>query len=129
MMRPVPAQIEIGCPECGAAVEVRLRAWVAVLSSGGRLALEQAYQAPHTCVEPTFRVVLLETGEKKIQVIKAIREVTGLGLKESKDLADCPGGAAFVAVGLTSEIEAAKIARHISDVGAGARAEVRRSDG
>jgi ribosomal protein L7/L12 len=128
-MRSVPARLEVGCPECGATVEVRLRAWVSVLSPDGRLAVEQAYQAPHKCVEPTFRVVLLETGEKKIQVIKAIREMTGLGLRESKDLADTPGEQAYVAVGLTSEIEAVKMARHISDVGAGARAEVRRSNG
>jgi large subunit ribosomal protein L7/L12 len=35
-----------------------------------------------------FNVVLAETGEKKIQVIKVVRELTGLGLKEAKDLVD-----------------------------------------
>ncbi|NLZ27432.1 MAG: 50S ribosomal protein L7/L12 [Firmicutes bacterium] len=35
-----------------------------------------------------FDVVLVEAGEKKIQVIKAVRELTGLGLKESKALVD-----------------------------------------
>jgi large subunit ribosomal protein L7/L12 len=35
-----------------------------------------------------FDVVLLAAGEKKIQVIKVVREVTGLGLKEAKDLVD-----------------------------------------
>jgi len=35
-----------------------------------------------------FTVVLKETGAKKIQVIKVVREVTGLGLKEAKDLVD-----------------------------------------
>lgn len=35
-----------------------------------------------------FSVVLLEVGPNKISVIKAVREVTGLGLKESKDLVD-----------------------------------------
>ena len=35
-----------------------------------------------------FNVVLKAAGEKKIQVIKAVREITGLGLKEAKDLVD-----------------------------------------
>ncbi len=35
-----------------------------------------------------FNVILAETGEKKIQVIKVVREITGLGLKEAKDLVD-----------------------------------------
>ena len=35
-----------------------------------------------------FDVVLTATGEKKIQVIKVVRELTGLGLKEAKDLVD-----------------------------------------
>ena len=35
-----------------------------------------------------FNVILGEVGEKKIQVIKVVRELTGLGLKEAKDLVD-----------------------------------------
>lgn len=35
-----------------------------------------------------FNVILAEPGEKKIQVIKVVRELTGLGLKEAKDLVD-----------------------------------------
>ena len=35
-----------------------------------------------------FNVVLLEAGAQKVQVIKAVREITGLGLKEAKDLVD-----------------------------------------
>jgi large subunit ribosomal protein L7/L12 len=35
-----------------------------------------------------FNVVLLETGPNKVSVIKAVREITGLGLKEAKDLVD-----------------------------------------
>ncbi len=35
-----------------------------------------------------FNVVLADAGEKKIQVIKVVRELTGLGLKEAKDLVD-----------------------------------------
>ena len=35
-----------------------------------------------------FNVILADAGEKKIQVIKVVRELTGLGLKEAKDLVD-----------------------------------------
>ncbi len=35
-----------------------------------------------------FTVMLQETGAQKVQVIKAVREITGLGLKEAKDLVD-----------------------------------------
>ena len=35
-----------------------------------------------------FNVILAEAGEKKIQVIKVVRELTGVGLKEAKDLVD-----------------------------------------
>ncbi|MGE5819699.1 MAG: 50S ribosomal protein L7/L12 [Deltaproteobacteria bacterium] len=35
-----------------------------------------------------FNVILADVGEKKIQVIKVVRELTGLGLKEAKDLVD-----------------------------------------
>ena len=39
-------------------------------------------------VKDTFDVILKEAGQAKIQVIKVVREVTGLGLKEAKDLVD-----------------------------------------
>ncbi len=46
--------------------------------------------APAAVVEEQteFAVVLKEAGAKKIQVIKVVREITGLGLKEAKDLVD-----------------------------------------
>ena len=45
--------------------------------------------APVAAEEPTeFNVILLEAGANKIQVIKEVRAVTGLGLKEAKDLVD-----------------------------------------
>jgi large subunit ribosomal protein L7/L12 len=46
--------------------------------------------APAAAVEEQteFTVVLKEAGAKKIQVIKVVREITGLGLKEAKDLVD-----------------------------------------
>jgi large subunit ribosomal protein L7/L12 len=46
--------------------------------------------APAAAAEQTeFNVVLLGAGEQKVAVIKAVRELTGLGLKEAKDLVDC----------------------------------------
>jgi large subunit ribosomal protein L7/L12 len=44
--------------------------------------------APVAEEQTEFNVVLLETGANKVQVIKAVRELTGLGLKEAKDLVD-----------------------------------------
>ena len=41
-------------------------------------------------VKDTFDVVLTGTGDKKIQVLKVVRDVTGLGLKEAKELVDNP---------------------------------------
>jgi large subunit ribosomal protein L7/L12 len=38
----------------------------------------------------TFDVILASTGDKKIQVLKVVRDITGLGLKEAKDLVDNP---------------------------------------
>lgn len=39
----------------------------------------------------SFNVILKDAGSAKIQVIKALREITGLGLKEAKDMTDKPG--------------------------------------
>ncbi|MBW3572050.1 MAG: 50S ribosomal protein L7/L12 [Gemmatimonadetes bacterium] len=44
--------------------------------------------APAAEEQTEFDVVLVSAGEKKIQVIKVVRELTGLGLKEAKDLVD-----------------------------------------
>ena len=44
--------------------------------------------APVAEEQTEFNVVLLEVGANKVQVIKAVRELTGLGLKEAKDLVD-----------------------------------------
>ncbi len=62
-----------------------------------------------------FDVVLLTHGEKKIQVIKAVREVTALGLKEAKELVDgCP---TKVKEGLSKE-EAEGLKSKLEEVGA-----------
>jgi large subunit ribosomal protein L7/L12 len=47
-----------------------------------------AEAAPAAEEKTTFDVILASAGEKKIQVIKAVRELTNLGLKEAKDLVD-----------------------------------------
>jgi large subunit ribosomal protein L7/L12 len=44
--------------------------------------------APAVEEQTEFEVILKEAGAKKIQVIKVVREITGLGLKEAKDLVD-----------------------------------------
>lgn len=44
--------------------------------------------APAAAEKTEFDVILQSAGEKKIQVIKVVREITGLGLKEAKDLVD-----------------------------------------
>lgn len=44
--------------------------------------------APEVEEKTSFDVILTASGDKKIQVIKVIREITGLGLKEAKEIAD-----------------------------------------
>jgi len=62
-----------------------------------------------------FSVVLKEVGANKINVIKAVREVTSLGLKEAKDLVD--GAPKTVKDGVSKE-EAETIKKKFSDAGA-----------
>ena len=62
-----------------------------------------------------FTVVLLGAGDKKIQVIKVVRELTGLGLKEAKDLVD--GAPKNVKEGVTKE-DAAKMKTALEEQGA-----------
>jgi large subunit ribosomal protein L7/L12 len=54
----------------------------AVMMAGPVAAAEEAEE------KSTFDVILKEFGDKKIQVIKEVRAITGLGLKEAKDLVD-----------------------------------------
>lgn len=62
-----------------------------------------------------FDVVLAVTGEKKIQVIKVVRAITGLGLKEAKDLVEAAPKA--VKEGVDKD-EAEKIKKEFEEVGA-----------
>lgn len=52
------------------------------------MAAPAAGAAPAVVEQTEFDVILQSAGEKKIQVIKVVRELTGLGLKEAKDLVD-----------------------------------------
>jgi len=65
-------------------------------------------------------VVLTETGEKKFQVVKVIRQVTDLGLKEAKELVDNPGQVVKKEV---PKDEAAEIKKKLEE--AGAKAELK----
>jgi len=72
--------------------------------------------APAAAEEKTeFEVVLTAVGEKKINVIKAVREVTSLGLKEAKDLVE--GAPKTVKEGVPKE-EAEAIKKKFADAGA-----------
>jgi large subunit ribosomal protein L7/L12 len=80
-------------------------------AAGGEAAAEE---------KDEFTVVLTAAGEKKINVIKEVRAITGLGLKEAKDLVE--GAPKEVKEGVNKE-EAAKIKEQLE--GAGASVEVK----
>lgn len=63
----------------------------------------------------SFSVILKASGEQKINVIKAVKEITGLGLKESKDLVD--GAPKPIKEGVKKE-EAEEIRKKLVEVGA-----------
>ena len=67
-----------------------------------------------------FTVVLAAIGEKKVEVIKAVREITGLGLKEAKDLVE--SAPATIKDGVSKD-EAAKMKKKLED--AGAKADIK----
>ena len=67
-----------------------------------------------------FNVILISGGEKKINVIKEVRAITGLGLKEAKDLVEAGGKSVKDGV---SKDDAAKMRKQLED--AGAKVEVK----
>lgn len=74
-----------------------------------------AAAAPAVAVEKEdFDVVLTGSGDKKIQVIKVVRELTGLGLKEAKDLVD---GAPKTVKEAVAKAEAAEMKKKLEEVG------------
>jgi len=83
---------------------------IAAAAGGG------AVPAAEAAAEKTeFSVVLAAAGEKKINVIKEVRAITGLGLKEAKDLVE--GAPKPVKEGVNKD-EAAKIKKQLEDAGA-----------
>ena len=82
---------------------------VMVAGGGGAAAAAPAEE------KTEFTVVLKEVGANKINVIKAVREVTSLGLKEAKDLVD--GAPKTVKEGINKD-EAATIKKKFEDAGA-----------
>ena len=84
---------------------------VAIAAVGGAAA-----PAAAAAVEQTeFNVILAAAGEKKINVIKEVRAITGLGLKEAKDLVE---GAPKAVKEAVNKEEAAKIKKQLEDAGA-----------
>jgi large subunit ribosomal protein L7/L12 len=71
--------------------------------------------APVAEEQTEFDVILVEAGEKKINVIKEVRAITGLGLKEAKDLVE---GAPKTVKEAVSKDEAAKLAKVLEEAGA-----------
>lgn len=84
----------------------------AVAVSGGGAAAPAAAAAEE---KTEFTVVLAKAGEKKIDVIKVVRELTGLGLKEAKDLVE--GAPKPLKEGVNKE-DAAKMKEKLTAVGA-----------
>jgi len=82
-----------------------------MMAAGGAPAAAAAVAEEQT----EFTLHLLNAGDKKINVIKVVREVTSLGLKEAKDLVD--GAPKVVKEGLSKD-EAAAIKKKFEEVGA-----------
>ncbi len=83
---------------------------VAVAAAGGGAAPAEA-----VAEKTEFTVVLAAAGEKKINVIKEVRAITSLGLKEAKDLVE--GAPKPVKEGVNKD-EAAKLKKQLEDAGA-----------
>jgi large subunit ribosomal protein L7/L12 len=74
-----------------------------------------AAAAPAAVEKTEFTVVLMSSGDKKINVIKEVRAITGLGLKEAKDLVEAAPKEVKADV---SKDEAEKIKKQLEDAGA-----------
>ena len=87
-----------------------------VAAAAGPVAVAEAAPAAEQVEEQTeFDAILTEIGPNKINVIKVVREITGLGLKEAKAVVDEAPSAIKEAV---SKEEAEKIAEKMAEVGA-----------
>ena len=86
---------------------VSAAAGVVVAAAGAGAAAEEE--------KTEFNVELTEVGSEKVKVIKVVREITGLGLKEAKDLVD--GAPKMLKEGASKE-EAEEIKKKVEEVGA-----------
>ncbi|MGA2942416.1 MAG: 50S ribosomal protein L7/L12 [Xanthobacteraceae bacterium] len=89
--------------------------WGVSAAAAVAVAAGPAAAAPAAEEKTEFTVVLAAVGEKKIEVIKEVRAITGLGLKEAKDLVE--GAPKPVKEGVNKD-EAAKIKATLEKVGA-----------
>lgn len=87
------------------------------VSAAAAVAVSAAPAAAAAAVEEQteFTVILKSGGDKKINVIKEVRAITGLGLKEAKDLVEAGGKTVKEGV---SKDEAAKLKKQLEDQGA-----------
>src|SRR5256885_13425869 len=90
-------------------------AWGVSAAAPVAVAAAAGAAAPAAEAQTEFSVVLVDAGEKKINVIKEVRAITGLGLKEAKDLVEAAPKA--VKEGVNKE-EADKIKTTLEKVGA-----------
>jgi large subunit ribosomal protein L7/L12 len=94
--------------EFGVSAAVPMAAAAAAPAGGGAAAAEEEEQTE-------FDVILKEAGQQKINVIKVVRALTGLGLKEAKDLVDGAPNAVKQAV---TKAEAEDVKKQLEEVGA-----------
>lgn len=87
------------------------------VTAAAPMAMAAAPGVPAAAAEEktSFDVILASVGDKKIQVIKVVREITGLGLKEAKDLVD--GAPKPIKTGITKE-ESDSIKAKVEEQGA-----------
>lgn len=97
------------------AFKTKFNVTIAAAPVGAAPAAGAGAAAPVAEEQTEFTVNLKEVGAKKIQVIKVVREITGLGLKEAKDLVD--GAPQAVKAGVTKE-EAATMKAKLEEQGA-----------
>ena len=85
--------------------------------AAAKVAVAAPAAGPAAAVEEQteFAVILISGGDKKINVIKEVRAITGLGLKEAKDLVEAGGKTVKESV---SKDEAAKLRKQLEDAGA-----------
>jgi len=86
-----------------------------LLDISGQTSVSGETSPPAEDPNARYDVVLLKVGDKKVEVIKAVREITALGLKEAKDLVE--GAPKTVKEGLSKE-EANRIAEKLIAAGA-----------